>query len=40
MFKEISKIRTENPKLTLEQQYEQAYQKVMKTQNIWLSKTI
>ena len=31
MFKEIHKIRTENPNLTLEQQYEQAYQKVMKT---------
>jgi len=31
MFKEIEKIRTENPKLTLEQQYEKAYQNVMKT---------
>lgn len=31
MFQEIHKIRNENPKLTLEQQYEQAYQKVMKT---------
>lgn len=31
MFKEISKIKIENPKLTLEQQYEQAYQKVMRT---------
>ena len=31
MFKEITKIRTKNPKLTLEQQYEQAYQNVMKT---------
>ena len=31
MFKEIKKIRTQNPNLTLEQQYEQAYQKVMKT---------
>jgi hypothetical protein len=31
MFNEISKIKIENPKLTLEQQYEQAYQKVMKT---------
>ena len=40
MFKEIHKIRTENPKLTLEQQYEQAYQKVMKTQNIWLDNII
>ncbi len=31
MFKEIKKLKTENPKLTLEQQYEQAYQNVMKT---------
>ena len=31
MFEEIKKIRTENPKLNLEQQYEQAYQNVMKT---------
>ena len=31
MFKELKKVRTENPKLTLEQQYEQAYQNVMKT---------
>ena len=31
MFKEIEKIRLKNPKLTLEQQYEQAYQNVMKT---------
>jgi len=31
MFKEIKKIRTQNPNLTLEQQYEQAYLKVMKT---------
>ena len=31
MFKEIKKVKTENPKLTLEQQYEQAYQNVMKT---------
>ena len=31
MFKEITKIRIQNPKLTLEQQYEQAYQKVMKS---------
>ena len=31
MFKELEKIRIENPKLNLEQQYEQAYQNVMKT---------
>ena len=31
MFKEIEKIRIENPKLNLEQQYEQAYQNIMKT---------
>ncbi len=31
MFDEIKKLKMENPKLTLEQQYEQAYQKVMKT---------
>jgi|TARA_B100001093_G_scaffold481138_1_gene511612 hypothetical protein len=31
MFKELKKVKTENPKLTLEQQYEQAYQNVMKT---------
>ena len=31
MFKELKKIKIENPKLTLEQQYEQAYQNVMKT---------
>ena len=31
MFNEITKIKNKNPKLTLEQQYEQAYQKVMKT---------
>ena len=31
MFKEIKKLKTEDPKLTLEQQYEQAYQNVMKT---------
>ena len=31
MFKEIKKIKIQNPNLTLEQQYEQAYQKVMKT---------
>ncbi len=31
MFKELKKVKTENPKLNLEQQYEQAYQNVMKT---------
>ena len=31
MFEEIKKVRIENPKLNLEQQYEQAYQNVMKT---------
>ena len=31
MFEEIKKVRTEYPKLNLEQQYEQAYQNVMKT---------
>lgn len=31
MFEEIKKVRTEDPKLSLEQQYEQAYQNVMKT---------
>ena len=31
MFKELKKVKTEDPKLTLEQQYEQAYQNVMKT---------
>ena len=31
MFKEIKKLKTEDPKLTLEQQYEQSYQNVMKT---------
>ena len=31
MFKEIEKIRLKNPRLNLEQQYEQAYQNVMKT---------
>ena len=31
MFKELKKVKTENPKLSLEQQYEQAYQNVMKT---------
>ena len=30
MFEEIKKVRMENPKLNLEQQYEIAYQKVMK----------
>ena len=31
MFKELEKVKIENPKLNLEQQYEQAYQNVMKT---------
>jgi hypothetical protein len=31
MFQELKKVRIESPNLTLEQQYEQAYQKVMKT---------
>ena len=31
MFEEVKKIKIENPKLSLEQQYEQAYQNVMKT---------
>ena len=31
MFKELKKVKTENPELSLEQQYEQAYQNVMKT---------
>jgi hypothetical protein len=31
MFEEINKLKLQNPKLTLEQQYEQAYQNVMKT---------
>ena len=31
MFEEIKKVRTEDPKLSLEQQYEQAYQNIMKT---------
>ena len=31
MFEELKKVKTENPKLSLEQQYEQAYQNVMKT---------
>ena len=31
MFKEIENIRRNNPKLNLEQQYEKAYQKVMKS---------
>ena len=30
MFKELKKIKIEKPNLTLEQQYEQAYQNVMK----------
>ena len=31
MFKEIEKVRFQNPRLNLEQQYEQAYQNIMKT---------
>ena len=31
MFEEVKKIRDKNPKLSLEEQYQQAYQKVMKT---------
>ena len=31
MFKEIKKLKIESPNLTLEQQYEQAYQNEMKT---------
>ena len=31
MFKEIEKIRLKNPRLNLEQQYEQAYKNIMKT---------
>ena len=31
MFEEIKKLKLQNPNLTLEQQYEQAYQNVMKT---------
>ena len=31
MFEEIRKVRTEDPKLNLEQQYEKAYQNIMKT---------
>ena len=31
MFKELKKLKNQNLKLTLEQQYEQAYQNVMKT---------
>ena len=31
MFKELKKVKTEDPKLSLEQQYEQAYQNVMNT---------
>ena len=31
MFKEIEKIKSKNPKLSLEEQYHKAYQNVMKT---------
>ena len=31
MFKEVKKIREKNSKLSLEEQYQQAYQNVMKT---------
>ena len=31
MFKEIEKVKFQNPRLNLEQQYEQAYKNVMKT---------
>ena len=31
MFKEIEKVKFKNPRLNLEQQYEQAYKNVMKT---------
>ena len=31
MFKELEKIKTENPRLSLEEQYHRAYQNVMKT---------
>ena len=31
MFEELKKVKMEYPNLTLEQQYEQAYQNVMKT---------
>jgi hypothetical protein len=31
MFKELKKVKIENPKLNLEQQYERAYQNTMKT---------
>ena len=31
MFKELKKIKTENPKLSLEEQYHIAYQNTMKT---------
>ena len=31
MFEELKKLKIEDPNLTLEQQYEQAYQNVMKT---------
>jgi hypothetical protein len=30
MFKELKKVKNKNPNFTLEQQYEQAYQNVMK----------
>ena len=31
MFKELEKIKSENPKLNLEEQYHRAYQNTMKT---------
>ena len=31
MFKELEKIKTENPRLSLEEQYHRAYQNTMKT---------
>ena len=31
MFKELEKIKKENPKLSLEEQYQRAYQNIMKT---------
>ena len=31
MFKELEKIKTENPRLSLEEQYHKAYQNTMKT---------
>lgn len=31
MFKELEKIKAENPKLSLEEQYQQAYQNIMRT---------